>query len=204
MPIMQSTVEALESCRRNFGVAPRKIGWWDKHRYLRMPTPAWLDPDDRLQQLFLQQDLLLREGRIVWAHLVQANSLLFVPGPNDHPAVVIYSTDGFYDDRPEKLAHIAKALYAVKGEEQSDPDMQAFSTMLASEIAREMRLPVPRSLTGDTAVFCTEVLVARRHLQYAVLRWSQFPLLIHPSTSSTMILPSRYWAPEVLAAVQRR
>ncbi|MET8751916.1 hypothetical protein ABZW32_17715 [Streptomyces sp. NPDC004667] len=66
--------------------------------------------------------------------------------------------------------------------------------MLASEMDREMRLEVPRRLTGSAAVYCTDVIVARRHLPGRVLKDSLFPLLIAPErTAMTMMLPSRFW-----------
>ncbi|MFD8144702.1 hypothetical protein [Streptomyces sp. NPDC059708] len=66
--------------------------------------------------------------------------------------------------------------------------------MLASETDREMRLEVPHILTGGVVVYCTDIIVARRHLPGRVLNEPVFPLLIAPRrTLMTMMLPSRYW-----------
>ncbi|MFJ7128784.1 hypothetical protein [Streptomyces sp. NPDC098101] len=66
--------------------------------------------------------------------------------------------------------------------------------MLASEMDREMRLEVPRRLTGSAAVYCTDIVVARRHLPGRTPSESVVPLLIAPEhTEMTMMLPSRFW-----------
>ncbi|WP_432173924.1 hypothetical protein [Streptomyces sp. Tue6028] len=154
---------------------------------------------DPLLDILEQQDLLLEKGTVVWASIVQANNLLFEPGRNDHPAVVLYSTDPeIFDDQPEELRVIARKLFSLKGKLLSDPELQPFSNMLCREMSREMRMPVPRSLVGSAPVYCTDVIVARRHLPSGTLSSGLFPLLIHPTCSATMILPSRFWPAELL------
>ncbi|MGW6486256.1 hypothetical protein [Streptomyces sp. NPDC055056] len=148
---------------------------------------------DPLLEILERQDLLLEQGVVVWASLVQANNLLFEPGRSDHPAVVLYCADREFDDRPEHLQYVARRLFSVKGKLLSDPLLQPFANMLCRELSREMRMPVPQSLTGSTAVYCTNVMVARRHLPAGTLNRALFPLLIHPTCDETMILPSRFW-----------
>ncbi|MFI0967492.1 hypothetical protein ACH4S8_39825 [Streptomyces sp. NPDC021080] len=148
---------------------------------------------DPLLEILERQDLLLEQGVVVWASLVQANNLLFEPGRTDHPAVVLYCADREFDDRPEHLRYVARRLFSVKGKLLPDPLLQPFANMLCRELSREMRMPVPQSLTGSTAVYCTNVMVARRHLPTGTLNHALFPLLIHPTCDETMILPSRFW-----------
>ncbi|NUK00947.1 hypothetical protein [Streptomyces lunaelactis] len=198
----RSAVECLNECRSNLGPAPRSFDFLDKRRYARIPRPEWIAAAEPLQEILRQQNTLLREGRLVWASLVQANELLFRPGDHDHPSTVIYSPDtAAFDDDPDRLRGIARALYALKGTGQEDAELAAFSRTLASEMEYEMRMRVPQSLAGDAEVYCTDIIVSRRHLPDGVLRSPLFPLIIHPEkTAMTMMLPSRYWPNELIEA----
>ena len=71
---------------------------------------------------YRKQNLLLREGLVVWAALVQANELLFRPGPMDHPAMVVYVPDESLDSCPEWLESLARDLYRLKNTTPEDPD----------------------------------------------------------------------------------
>lgn len=126
---------------------------------------------------------------------MQANNDLFARGGHDLPAAVIYGPDtAVFDDSPDLILAIARKLYRWKGTHQRDPELAAFSRMLASEMDREMRLEVPRRLTGSVTVYCTDIIVARRHLRGRVLSEPIFPLLIAPEHAAmTMMLPSRFW-----------
>ncbi|MFD7915683.1 hypothetical protein ACFV30_34080 [Streptomyces sp. NPDC059752] len=186
---------AIAQCRASLGEAPRHFSWFDKFRYLRIPRSDWVEREDPLAEILKAQDVLLTEGQLVWGAIVQANNDLFVRGWHDLPAAVIYSPDTtVFDDSPDLLLDIARKLYRLKGTRQQDPELAAFSRMLASETDREMRLEVPRRLTGSAAVYCTDIIVARRHLPGRVLSEPVFPLLIAPEhTAMTMMLPSRFW-----------
>ncbi|MDD9380859.1 hypothetical protein M8Z33_30260 [Streptomyces sp. ZAF1911] len=185
---------AITQCRALLGEAPRRFSWFEKFRYLRIPRSDWAERRDPLAEILKAQDMLLAEGRLVWGAVVQANNDLFSRGWHDLPAAVIYSPDAVFDDSPDLLLDIARKLYRLKGTRQQDPGLASFSRMLASEMDREMRLEVPRRLTGSAAVYCTDVIVARRHLPGRVLSDQVIPLLIAPErTAMTMILPSRFW-----------
>lgn len=185
----------IDQCRASLGEAPRRFSWFDRARYLRIPKPDWMERTDALAEILEDQGVLLAEGRLVWCALVQANTALFTHGRYDHPAAVIYSPDtAVFDDSPDLLLDIARKLYRLKGTQQQDPELAAFSRMLASEVDREMRLEVPRRLAGSSSIYCTDILVTRKHLPDQVLSESVFPLLIAPEhTAMTMMLPSRFW-----------
>ncbi|MFF9066045.1 hypothetical protein ACF09E_11870 [Streptomyces sp. NPDC014891] len=151
--------------------------------------------EDPLAEILKAQHILLAEGRLVWGALVQANSALFARGRDDLPAAVIYSPDtAVFDDSPGLLLDIAQELYRLKGTGQRAPELAAFSRMIASEMDREMQLEVPRQLAGSATVYCTDIIVARRHLPGRVLNEQVVPLFIAPErTAMTMMLPSRFW-----------
>ncbi|MFI8341868.1 hypothetical protein ACIF8W_17610 [Streptomyces sp. NPDC085639] len=192
---MTGSTTAIARCRASLGEAPRRFSWFDKFRYLRIPRSDWVEREDPLAEILEAQDVLLTEGRLVWGAIVQANNDLFARGWHDLPAAVIYSPDtAVFGGSPDLLLDIARKLYRLKGTHQHDPELAAFSRMLASEMDREMRLEVPRRLTGSVTVYCTDIIVARRHLPGRVLNEPIFLLLIAPEhTAMTMMLPSRFW-----------
>ncbi|WP_405861194.1 hypothetical protein OG407_24480 [Streptomyces sp. NBC_01515] len=196
----QTPAELIAQCRENLGAAPRSFSSRDRQTYLRVRRPWWLRSKDALIDVIEQQDLLLERGIVVWASIVQANNRLFKPGRGSLPAAVLYCADPeVFDDRPDELRDIAGELFSTKGKQMDDSELQAFSDMLASELDREMRMPVPRSLAGSAPLYCTDVLVSRRHLPNRRLDRGLLPLIVLPDRSATMILPSRFWPDELLA-----
>ncbi|MQY04768.1 hypothetical protein [Actinomadura macrotermitis] len=188
--------EIIEGCRAALGEPPRALGG----RGLRTGVPLWLrlTRDAALREVLRHQDLLLAEGRAVWGCVVQAPTALLEPGRRDLPAVVVYSTDPAFDDMPGELQEIAARLFAVRGTEQPDPGLRGLAEMLAGRAPAATRTPLPRVLVGSLPVFATTVLVARRHLPGGTLAAGTFPLLVHPGTDATMIVPGRFWPGRLL------
>jgi hypothetical protein len=145
------------------------------------------------------QSTLLQEGEIVWAHIVQANQQMFLPGEVDCGAVVVFSPDGYFDAHPEELEHIAGELYDMKGK-RTEPELQKFADILQNELIRPMRLVIPPSIAGDREVIYTDVMIRRKDLPTGRLSRSFMPLLIAPSrTQATLLLPWEWWSPALVA-----
>ena len=171
---------------------------------MRRPRWLWFKPGDWLNTVYRRQRRLRREGRVAWGVLVQANKLLFEPGPWDHPASVIYSPDSSFDDSLPDLGTLAHGLYDVKGEHVADPQLQEFSRVLADELDRAPGLQVPPSLTGGRKVFHTAIMIVRKHLPQGYVTNGYFPLVVDPADwKAAMILPSRYWSAGVLEDWER-
>jgi hypothetical protein len=196
--------EIIELCRERFGPPPRSFGRHDARR-VRLGAPVWLrlarDGSLRtvLRDILERQEMLLAHGRVVWGSVVQADASLFRRGRGDRPALVIYSPDPAFDEMPDDLQDIAGRLFRLRGTPPADPDLREFAELLADPARRPSRAPVPRPLVGSLPVYATTVLVARRHVPDRHLAAGTFPLIIHPETDSTMILPGRYWPPALLA-----
>ena len=169
--------------------------------YLRAEMPAWLErrPTDHLRAVYAAQDRLRRDGRIVWACLVQANALLFKPGPSDSPASVVWSDDPYYDEHPEELSLIGSELYAVKGTGQADPGLAEFSRMLANEMDRANGLQVPESLTEGRFVYHSSIMCVRKHLPHGHVSGHLFPVWTDPEpTGLVLLVPAAFWPAELL------
>jgi hypothetical protein len=147
---------------------------------------------------FRRQSLLLRDGNIVWGHLVQANANLFEPGPHDHPAVTTYSTDPIFDDRPDLLEAIASRLYDLKGTLPDEPAEREWAEIISDDMNRGMGHIVPKSCTHGREARSSSVMVFRKDIPGGYLRQQLFPLLVHTRTAAVMIVSSRYWPPELI------
>jgi hypothetical protein len=187
--------DLLDDVRDAMGDRPRDLGYFTLSR-LRVDMPDWMrdDEDDLLEVFDFFEDLLI-DGDIVWGALVQANGLLFEPGREDHPAVVIYAANGSFDDQPHRLLAIARRMFRLKNTTPADPELRRIGDLLANETARGLGTVVPRSLTDGKKIRCASFMVFRSHLpgDYAYLQGSWFPLLIHPDTDAVLMVPGRYW-----------
>ncbi len=159
--------------------------------------------DDRFLRLYEEQDLLLREGIVIWGQIVQANTLLFTRGLDDCPAAIVYSLDETVDTNPLILQTAAARLFSIKGDD-TDEDLQPFSSRLADEHTADWKLKVPTRLTQGIECFYITTMVIRKHLPGRHLKGATFPFLVCPSkTDVGMILPGKYWSRECKRGIWR-
>jgi Zn-dependent protease with chaperone function len=185
----------LETTRKRFGHRPRQIAGQALQplKISKKSLSQSLGP--KIAAVFdKEQQRLLREGQIVWAHLVMANVKLFEPGKTDFPALVVYSPDPAFDGDLEALETIANAVFALKDQPAADPDLAEFAQMIADVHTYYFSKPVPRKLAAGRTVFCSVIPVHRKHLADDYLAASWFPLLTLPcQCKHVMILPARLW-----------
>lgn len=167
---------------------------------LKPRCPAWTHTDPLLRQLDAR-DVLLRQGRVVWGALVQANVGLFEPGREDLPACLLYGPGDDYDDAVPALTELAAEVFRLKDSTPEDTSLRALAAALTDEYARPSRLDVPPRLTRGPQAALTTALLHRAHLPGGRLRGRFFPLLIAPElTPWTLPLPGAFWGPELLTA----
>lgn len=158
--------------------------------------PSWMPPTDGLMEVVRQQRRLLAEGRIVWGALVQANNQLFAPGDLDLPAMLVYSLDPYFDARPAELRSIGSKVFALKGTEPADPELNSLARLITEEVDRSMGLRLPPVFSPQelrSAVF----VVFRQHIPNGVLSCGLFPILTHTATDAVLILPFEFWPAEL-------
>ncbi len=168
---------------------------------LCMGRPDWVS-GDKLAFLFDSEAALLRDGRLVWGALIQANRLLFVAGGahGGGTGEVLYDPLGLMPTAD--LAALAKTLAPVKGQRLQDPALAAFaealSESLTGETPRIFGLDVPRKLSAH-ALKASTTWFDRRLLPGGKLADTVFPVLIsdaHPG--AVLLLPQSQWPQDLL------
>lgn len=161
------------------------------------PKPDWMGPADGLNEVVARQRLLLTEGEVVWGALVMANKLLFEPGTEDLPALLVHSPDRHFDARPEALREVGQALFALKDTAPADPELARLAALITGETERALGLALPPVLCSRP-VRAGVFMAYRRHVPTGVLRGGLFPVLTHPSTPAVMMLPFEFWPIELI------
>ncbi|MBT0961857.1 hypothetical protein [Denitromonas iodatirespirans] len=120
---------------------------------LSIQRPDWMNRHP-LRELLDLAPALYAEGRVVWASVVQANKLLYAPGHEGHPAVLVYDPDGLtpsykLGDAASTLFSARRELQTLRQQESADPALLAIAEWLEDEAAPGSGILVPD--TGDYA-----------------------------------------------------
>jgi hypothetical protein len=182
----------LDETRRTFGAAPRRVAGWDN-----LTPPSWMKREDPLHRFYGQYEDLLANGGVVWGHVVQANTLLFRPGPADCPASVVYGASEGDEIPPERLRAAAAAAFGLKGRKLADPALARIGAALAAEMERHPPLDLPAFVTRGHSMRMAIVMVHRVFLPSRHLASSFIPLLVSRSRDAAAPLPCRFWAEDL-------
>ena len=169
----------LDQARMTFGQPEaRKFSTFDMNIYLSIPRPSWCNQSDQLYCMFQVSKQLLTDGVIVWAHIVQANTLLFTPGDHDCPASVVFAPNPQQYVNLGDLERVAQSLFRLKGTSPSDPELKVFADNITNEYTRTFGLKVPEKLCPNVDLYEATTFVSRKHLPNKVLSLPFFPLLV--------------------------
>ena len=157
------------------------------------PMPNSQDP---LAQVWLDKEKLLCQGTIRFAHIVQANTILFDSYPaQDSAACVVYSTDSYIDEYPEALKSIAQLLYRYKTMPTE------FVPLAHRDLAAVLKDEYDRSV-HRISLLCGEKMVEfvvapmwifRHLLPKRKLCGGFLPVLTHEECNSLLTVPKEYW-----------
>jgi hypothetical protein len=199
-PERENEVALIQSCRELFGPPPRACRQEDRISLLPELYQAFVESKDGLLRILEDQDRLLAQGQVFWGQLVQANQILFVPENRmTCPANVVYSTDSFFDGRLSLLSSMARGLFAQKGSTRADREIQEFVDAVTDEMRRVLRQEMPHSYTGGRSVYFATCFIQPTHLPFGYLNRPSFPIIVNPEqTPAMMLLPSRYWSPDLI------
>jgi hypothetical protein len=167
-----------------------------KRKYPLLSFPSWVSGDP-LERLKDDQHILLKDGIVVWGHIIQANELMFTPGNSNAPGEIVYDPHGHHV--PEQLAIAAQRMGSLKGRKLTDPALQEIGDYLANEMIRVFGKPVPDTIAQGGLRYST-ILFNRAHLPNGYLAVPFFPVIISDQCpGAAMILPSRWWPRAVTA-----
>lgn len=161
--------------------------------YLQIIPPGWmqgLEYSAYLEQLN-HLSYLYKNGRIVMAHIVQANRLLF-SDDNTHscPAEIVYDING--QTSIDELSQIAHQLFSLKHTTPDDPELKKYAEHITNEHT-QLFSRVPKVLTKKELV-TTTMFIWRPHLPNGVLSIGYFPILISDTHQGVAtVLPARFW-----------
>lgn len=162
-----------------------------------LSTPKWIKGTP---YQFIYQDAaeLLQRGSVVWAYIVQANSDLYYPGPDDHPAHVLFGVDD-QSNNLDVLRRYAEQVFCLF--KAPSAPLPTFINMLKSVDNPVFNKKLPSSMTGSHKVCFTTTMIQRQYLPDRKVQASWYPMLIHPTqTDASIVLPSRYWLPAIKEA----
>lgn len=194
--------DIIDRCRLTFGApGKRKFGLRDRLCYLPLWRPTWCHQGDGLWQTLEYQWQIFKEGRIVWAHIVQANVDLFEPGTKDCPASIVFCPDDSVNVGVDVLSYAARSLFALKGTFPKDPELLDIAKKVTDEYSRTFGLLVPKRLSSGYELYEATTFIARKHLPNQMLTGSFFPLLVTcRKPYYSLPLPARYWPKQFVDA----
>lgn len=134
---------------------------------------------------------VIESGKVYYSYLVQANSYLFDNKKFaylTHPAVVIYSTEEYFEKNPLALKKIAHSLF-------EDRKSNGWGgKILNDEHWYFSNLQVPRELTDGHTVYMTTIMIYRRHLPLGYLSDSLLPIVASPPLKpAVFVVDVKYW-----------
>lgn len=166
--------------------------------YVYPDWPQWLshDPLDRLRG---DTSTLLRSGRMVWGHIVQANRQLFEGGIGGAPLELLYDPRG--QVARQDLGVVAGALFALKGERPDAPALQVYAEHLRAERSRLFDWHTPTQGWWPYPLSASSSFVHTAQLPGGRLAFAAFPILICDACpGSVMVAPWQCWPAPVYAA----
>ena len=159
-------------------------------------APEWLSSRDPLWKVFRDKSLLLNEGTVAFAHIVQANEFLFKFFPwRDYPAHIVYSTDPLVAENPYILSSMAMKLYSYKNkpEETVPEEYRQVARCLTNEYDHTSFTIHTEHAGQPVTIQLIPVLIFRKLLPWGRLCGGFLPVLTSFNSKTVLILPKQYW-----------
>ena len=168
----------------------------DSSHRVNIYAPEWLNPIDPLRRVFRDKTILLEEGKVAFACIVEANVSLFKFFPReDYPAYIVYSTDPIVAEHPQILSNIASRIYSYKNEplDTVPKEWQDLAKCISYDYSRGF-FTIQKEHDGQiVALRFIPILVFRDLLPCGKLCGSLLPVLTTPKSKTVLILPKKYW-----------
>ena len=163
---------------------------------IRLKCPEWLTFRDPMSSIFKDKATLLQYGNVCFAHIVQANTILFKRFPHvDCPAHIVYSDDACIAENPGILQDIAHQLYQYKHTplEKVPQQWREIIRVIADEYDRSDFTFSVEYDGNAVEIHFIPTMIFRKLLPNRKLCGSLLPILIAPGCKSVIVLPKRFW-----------
>jgi len=155
-----------------------------------------MNPSDELTTHFESVANTLKNGRVTWGYIVQANMLMFKKGSDNCPGEMVYS---LVDSNPSDLQRIAGNLFSLKGTRPNDPELLPIAEYLTDEYIRVYGLNVPNVISQSLPCKISTTYFVRKHLPGGRIYKPLMPLVVNPDLPSVVTpLPGKYWPDELI------
>lgn len=168
-----------------------------------MHRPYFIKKDgtDPLFNQYLNLENLYKEGRVVWAAVVQANHSMFLPRDSKKYTSlgeIVY--DPYGRTHIGKLIKLAEMLVNLKNAPPDKLDQLSHHNRLNNGKECVFGADYPKSLSR-LPIKVSSLVIYRKHLPNGLLSQSFFPILISDKCEGiATILPSRFWPKEFVSA----
>ncbi len=196
----------LKQIEDNIGKKPRRFNFIDKLTWLRLRKPEWDWHNDNITLTINDFHRTFEEGKLAWAHIIQANKLMFRPGNVNCPGELLVWVDGNIDFNVEDIEVMANVLFDLKGTSETitDPETKKFAEYLENEFIRNYGLKVPNKVSNGIDFRICTVFFQRHHIPNGVITNGLFPVLyLEENPMVVVIVPHRFWTQELLDVHQR-
>lgn len=163
---------------------------------IKLSRPGWLDSEDPMSEIYEKRSALLQQGEIVYAHIVQANTILFkIFPPIDCPAQIVFSAESYFMEQPAVLQDIAWEIYKYKGQAlDTVPDEWKDVARVITDEYDRTDFTFSLKLDGQSIEYnMIPTMIYRKLLPKGKLCGNLLPVLTLPDCKQIMILPKKYW-----------
>ncbi len=163
---------------------------------IKLSRPNWLNSEDPISEIYEKKSALLQQGEIIYANIVQANTILFRTFPPlNCPAQILYSVDSYFVENPKSLYDIACGIYSFKGQEpESVPnDWKEVARVITDEYDRTDFTFSLRLDEKSVEYHMIPTMIYRKLLPKGKLCGNLLPVLTIPESKQVLILPKQYW-----------
>lgn len=176
-----------------YGTPPRNLPLHKRALLKLTSRPKWSYQSDStdLDWFFNSTKDLKNNGIIVPGTFIQANSMLFEPGDDDHPGELLFSLSA--DADVIELRQVAESLFMWKGENSPDPEESFFSAYLANELKRVLGVKLSEKICPIPDTYVSTTVFYRDSFPNGVLDSASFPILVSPETFAAVVLPYKFW-----------
>lgn len=116
---------------------------------------------------------------------------MFEEGALDHPAIVAWSPDGSFDERPDVLLKVVRDLHAAATAKRVPAPLREIQELLRDGSDRLFGIRVPPRWSRGKALVLGTVLVSRDHLPEGILLRSLLPIRFAEPWQFPVVIPSR-------------